>query len=80
MTRGFRSSKRNCSSCSTALPRADAEVHEAYRMVQGCQRLLGQMRQAIQDENAAALKREEARYKQTTDGEWLETRETIIRP
>ena len=52
-----------------------AEVHEAYRMVQGCQRLLGQMRQAIQDENAAALKREEARYKQTTDGEWLETRE-----
>jgi DNA polymerase III subunit delta' len=52
-----------------------AEVHEAYRIVQGCQRLLGQMRQAIQDENAAALKREEARYKQTTDGEWLETRE-----
>ncbi|MGB8340862.1 MAG: AAA family ATPase [Chthoniobacterales bacterium] len=51
------------------------EVHEAYRMVQGCQGLLGQMRQAIQDENAAALKREEARYKQTTDGEWLETRE-----
>jgi DNA polymerase III subunit delta' len=51
------------------------EVHEAYRIVQGCQRLLGQMRQAIQDENAAALKREEARYKQTTGGEWLETRE-----
>ena len=50
-------------------------VHEAYQIVQGCQRLLGQMRQAIQDENAAALKREEARYKQTTDGEWLETRE-----
>jgi DNA polymerase-3 subunit delta' len=52
-----------------------AQVHEAYRMVQGCHRLLGQMRQAIQDENAAALKREEARYKQTTDGRWLETRE-----
>lgn len=58
-----------------SLAPGDAEVHEAYRMVQGCQRLLGQMRQAIQDENAAALKREEARYKQTTDGEWLETRE-----
>ena len=58
-----------------SLAAGGAEVHEAYRIVQGCQRLLGQMRQAIQDENAAALKREEARYKQTTDGEWLETRE-----
>jgi DNA polymerase-3 subunit delta' len=50
-------------------------VHEAYRLVHGFQSLLGQIRQRIQDENNAALKREETRYKNTTDGEWLETRE-----
>ncbi|HEY2711692.1 MAG TPA: AAA family ATPase [Chthoniobacterales bacterium] len=54
---------------------ANGGVHEAYRLVHGFQRLLGQIRQRIQDENDAALKREETRYKNTTDGEWLETRE-----
>jgi len=54
---------------------ASGEVHTAYRLAQGFQALLGQMRQAIQDENAAALKREEGRYRNTTDGEWLENRE-----
>ena len=52
-----------------------AGVHEAYRLAQGLQRLLAQMRQTIQDENAAAAKREEARYRNTTDGTWLENRE-----
>ena len=33
------------------------------------------MRQTIQDENATALKREETRYRNTTDGAWLENRE-----
>ena len=51
------------------------EVHEAYRLAQGFQALLAQMRQAIQDDYAAALKREESRYRNTTDGEWLESRE-----
>jgi DNA polymerase-3 subunit delta' len=50
-------------------------VQEVYRLVHGFQRLLGQMRQAIQDENAATLKQEQTRYRNTTDGEWLETRE-----
>ncbi len=50
-------------------------VQEAYRMAQGFQRLLGQMRQSIQEDNAAALKEEVTRYKQTTDGAWLENRE-----
>jgi hypothetical protein len=50
-------------------------VHEAYRLAQGLQRLLAQMRQTIQDENAAAAKREEVRYRNTTDGTWLENRE-----
>lgn len=50
-------------------------VHEAYRLAQGVQRLLAQMRQTIQDEHAAAAKREEAHYRNTTDGTWLENRE-----
>jgi hypothetical protein len=33
------------------------------------------VREAIQTENAAALKREEVRYKNTTDGAWLDDRE-----
>ena len=35
----------------------------------------GRIRENIQTENAAALKRDEARYKNTTDGAWLEDRE-----
>jgi DNA polymerase-3 subunit delta' len=56
-------------------PGGPGSVHEVYRLVQNFQRLLGQIRQMIQDENAAALKQEQTRYKNTTDGEWLETRE-----
>lgn len=60
----------------TGLTTASAgSVHEAYRLAQGVQGLLAQMRQTIQEDNAAALKREEARYKNTTDGSWLENRE-----
>ena len=50
-------------------------VQGAYRLVQGFQRVLAGVREAIQAENNAALKREEARYKNTTDGAWLEDRE-----
>lgn len=50
-------------------------VHEAYRLVQGFQRLLGKIRGDIQEENAVIQKSEETRYKNTTDGKWLETRE-----
>jgi DNA polymerase-3 subunit delta' len=56
-------------------PDAAGGVHEAYRLAQGVQRLLAQMRQTIQDDNATAAKREEARYRHTTDGTWLENRE-----
>ena len=52
-----------------------AGVQGAYRLAQGFHRLLGRIREAIQAENAAALKREEARYKNTTDGAWLDERE-----
>ncbi|MEO8045433.1 MAG: AAA family ATPase [Spartobacteria bacterium] len=51
-------------------------IHEAYQLTQSLQALLGQMRQAIQNESAAALHREETHYKKTTDGgDWLDTRE-----
>jgi DNA polymerase-3 subunit delta' len=50
-------------------------VQHAYRLARGFHRLLAQIREAIQEENAAALKREEVRYKNTTDGAWLDERE-----
>ena len=50
-------------------------VQSAYRLAQGFQRLLAGVRESIQTENAAALKREETRYKNTTDGAWLDERE-----
>ena len=58
---------------SVAAPAAG--VQNAYRLARGFHSLLGQIRGAIQDENAAALKRDEARYKNTTDGAWLDERE-----
>lgn len=50
-------------------------VERAYRLAQGLQRLLAKVREAIQAQNAAALKQEEVRYKNTTDGAWLDDRE-----
>lgn len=52
-----------------------AGVQAAYRLAQGVQGLLRQVRESIQAEHAAALKKEEARYKNTTDGSWLGERE-----
>jgi DNA polymerase-3 subunit delta' len=54
-------------------------VQPAYLLARGFHRLLGQMREMIQDENDAALKREEARYKNTTDGAWLDEREDYFK-
>jgi DNA polymerase-3 subunit delta' len=50
-------------------------IQPAYQLTRGFHRLLGRLREAIQDENAAALKRDEARYRNTTDGAWLDERE-----
>ena len=38
-----------------------------------------QLGQAIQVENAAALKRDETKYKNTTDGSWLDEREDYFK-
>src|SRR6266700_640104 len=59
----------------TISPENFAGVQDAFRIVQGFQRSLAKMRETIQEENAAALKRDEMRYKNTTDGSWLENRE-----
>jgi DNA polymerase-3 subunit delta' len=50
-------------------------VQGAYRLVQALQRLLAGLREKIQAENAASLKHEQTRYKNTTDGAWLDYRE-----
>ncbi|MEY2565330.1 MAG: polymerase subunit delta [Verrucomicrobiota bacterium] len=63
---------------TVATPSAKGVQH-SYRLARGFHRLLGQMREAILEENAAALKREELRYKNTTDGAWLDEREDYFK-
>jgi len=50
-------------------------IQYAYRLAQGFQRLLRGVREEIKDEIDQALKKEETRYKNSTDGAWLEERE-----
>ena len=50
-------------------------VQQAYRVGQGLQSLLGKVRDEIKAQTAEALKNEEARYRNSTDGAWLEDRE-----
>lgn len=50
-------------------------VQSAYRLAQNLQRVLGSIREEIRSETAEAVKREEAQYKNATDGSWLEARE-----
>jgi DNA polymerase-3 subunit delta' len=50
-------------------------IQPAYQLARGFHRLLAQIRETIQEENGAALKRDEARYRNTTDGSWLDDRE-----
>jgi DNA polymerase-3 subunit delta' len=50
-------------------------IESAYRVSRGIQQLLESVRNRIKEEHAAALKGEEQRYRQTTDGGWLSERE-----
>ena len=50
-------------------------VQQAYRLTRGFHRLLVRIREEIQEKNAAALKHDEIRYRNTTDGSWLDERE-----
>ncbi|PZR75061.1 MAG: hypothetical protein DLM73_06225 [Chthoniobacterales bacterium] len=54
-------------------------VQPAYLLARGFHLLLAQVRETIVEENAAALKREEVRYKNTTDGAWLDEREDYFK-
>jgi DNA polymerase-3 subunit delta' len=59
-----------------AIAKPDAAgVQPAYRLAQGVQALLRRVRENIVAGHAAALKAEEQRYKNTTDGSWLDERE-----
>ena len=50
-------------------------IETAYSVAQAIQRLLDSIRERIKTEHAEALKGEEARYRNTTDGAWLAERE-----
>ena len=50
-------------------------AREAYQISRGMQELLASIRDQIKSQNAEALEKEEARYRNTTDGTWLEDRE-----
>ena len=50
-------------------------IQYAYRLAQEFQHLLRSMREQIQRETDQAFKHEQARYKDSTDGAWLEERE-----
>jgi DNA polymerase-3 subunit delta' len=50
-------------------------VQNAYRLAQGLQRLLAAIREQIKEESAEAMKGEEAHYRNSTDGAWLDQRE-----
>jgi hypothetical protein len=49
-------------------------VQTAYRIACGLQTLLGEMREQIRAQNAEALNKEELRYRNSTDGAWLDER------
>jgi len=50
-------------------------IQYAYRLAQEFQRLLRTVREQIQSETAQALRNDVARYRDSTDGAWLEERE-----
>jgi DNA polymerase III subunit delta' len=51
------------------------EIQHGYRLIQGMQGLLAAVREEIKAQNAEALKQEETRYRNSTDGAWLDERE-----
>ena len=56
-------------------PEKNWGIQQAYQVGQGLQSLLGKIREEIKTQTAEALKNEEARYRNSTDGAWLEDRE-----
>lgn len=58
-----------------ASPEQSWTIQFAYRLAQEFQRLLRAVREDVKLETDEALKQEQARYKDATDGVWLEERE-----
>jgi DNA polymerase-3 subunit delta' len=54
-------------------------IQSAYRLAQEFQRLLRSVREDVKRETDEALKEEQTRYKDATDGVWLEEREQYYR-
>jgi DNA polymerase-3 subunit delta' len=50
-------------------------IQQAYHLNQGMQALLSGIKEKIKTENEEALESEEARYRNSTDGAWLDDRE-----
>lgn len=50
-------------------------VEQAYKVTQGVQALLSGIKEQIKAQTAEALEEEETRYRNSTDGAWLEDRE-----
>lgn len=59
----------------TAAGERNWSIQYAYRLAQEFQRLLRAVREEIKNETDQALKQEEARYRDSTDGAWLEERD-----
>src|SRR5207248_8179698 len=53
----------------------NSSIQHAYRLAQAFQRLLRLIRDQIKGDTDEALRSEEARYRNSTDGIWLEERE-----
>jgi DNA polymerase-3 subunit delta' len=54
-------------------------IQSAYQLAQGFQGLLRELREAVKDETDEALKQEQARYRDATDGAWLDEREEYFK-
>ena len=59
--------------------KTDVGLADVFGLVRDFSNTLAQIKTAIQDEGAAELKRDEALYKQTTEGKWLEDREEHLK-
>jgi len=59
----------------TAAREKDWGIQQAYRLTSGMQQSLAAIREQIKTANDEALKAEESRYRNSTDGAWLDDRE-----
>ena len=64
-----------CEIAATSSPARNWSIQFAYRLAQEFQHLLRAVREEVKRETDEALKKEKTRYKDATDGAWLEERE-----